>query len=187
MRNLQEWLYGFALALILTTQPLHAQKPIKDSKELTELRAKAESGDAFAQYNLGICYANGEGVPKDVVEAVKWYRKAAEQNHAGAQSNLGLCYFFGEGVPKDDVEAVKWYRKAAEQNHAFAQWYLGVCYAKGEGVPKDYVQGYMWFLLAGAQGNENAKKNIEIIENRMTREQIAEGQKLAREFKPRKP
>ena len=53
MRNLQEWLYRFALALILTTQPLHAQKPIEDSKELTELRAKAESGDAGAQMILG--------------------------------------------------------------------------------------------------------------------------------------
>ena len=45
----------------------------------------------------------------------------------------------------------------------------------------------MWFLLAGAQGNENAKKNIEIMEREMTREQIAEGRKLAREFEPRKP
>ncbi len=53
MRNLQEWLYRFALALIPTTQPLHAQKPIEDSKELTELRAKAESGDAGAQMILG--------------------------------------------------------------------------------------------------------------------------------------
>ena len=53
MRNLQEWLYGFALALILITQPLNAQKPIEDSKELTELRAKAESCDAGAQMILG--------------------------------------------------------------------------------------------------------------------------------------
>ncbi|KAB2653537.1 MAG: sel1 repeat family protein, partial [Verrucomicrobia bacterium] len=118
MRNLQEWLYGFALALILTTQPLHAQKLIKDSKELTELRAKAESGDAVAQFNLGSSYANGEGVVKDDVEAVKWYRKAAEQNDADAQFNLGNSYANGKGVTKDDVEAVKWYRKAAEQNLA---------------------------------------------------------------------
>ncbi|MCX6883110.1 MAG: hypothetical protein NTV12_11495 [Verrucomicrobia bacterium] len=82
---------------------------------------------------------------------------------------------------------MKWYRKAAEQNDAGAQVNLGVRYANGEGVTKDYVEGYMWFLLAGAQGGEDAKKNIEIMERKMTREQIAEGQKLAREFKPRKP
>ena len=95
MRNLQEWLYGFALALILITQPLQAQKPIEDSKELRELRAKAESGDARAQFNLGSSYANGEGVVKDDVEAVKWYRKAAEQNNASAQFNLGVRYDTG--------------------------------------------------------------------------------------------
>ena len=59
---------------------------------------------------------NGQGVAKDEVEAVKWYRKAAEQNDADAQNNLGVCYANGQGVAKDEVEAVKWYRKAAEQN-----------------------------------------------------------------------
>ena len=80
---------------------------------------------------------NGQGVAKDEVEAVKWYRKAAEQNDAEAQNNLGLCYANGQGVAKDEVEAVKWYRKAAEQNYAEAQYNLGLCYAqwprRGEG------------------------------------------------------
>ena len=97
------WISCVALALILTTQPLQAQKPIEDSKELTELRAKAESGDADAQNNLGVCYYNATGVTKDYVEAVKWCRKAAEQNHAVAQVNLGVCYANGNGVVKDDV------------------------------------------------------------------------------------
>ena len=43
-------------------------------------RKAAEQNDAKAQYNLGVCYDNGQGVAKDEVEAVKWYRKAAEQN-----------------------------------------------------------------------------------------------------------
>ena len=55
-------------------------------------RKAAEQNDAMAQYNLGCCYANGQGVAKDEVEAVKWYRKAAEQNNAMAQYNLGICY-----------------------------------------------------------------------------------------------
>ena len=84
------------------------------------------------------------------------------------------------------MEAVKWYRKAAEQNHAEAQYNLGVCYANGEGVAKDYVEAYKWWLLAAGQGDEDAKKIMTILENKMTREQIAEGQKLARNFKPRK-
>jgi S1-C subfamily serine protease len=82
-------------------------------------------------------------------------------------------------------EAVKWYRKAAEQNYAPAQSGLGYCYALGQGVTKDYVESYKWMLLAAGQGDKNAKKTATILENSISREQIAEGQKLARNFKPR--
>jgi S1-C subfamily serine protease len=83
------------------------------------------------------------------------------------------------------VEAVKWYRKAAEQNYAPAQFMLGLCYAQGRGVAKDYVESYKWTLLAASQGDKDAKETMTILENNMSREQIAEGQKVARNFKPR--
>ena len=88
-------------------------------------------------------------------------------------------------MAKDEAEAVKWYRKAADQNHAKAQYNLGFCYHNGRGVAKDYVEGYMWFLLAAGQGDESAKEGITTLEGLMTQEQIAEGKKLARNFKPR--
>jgi S1-C subfamily serine protease len=66
-----------------------------------------------------------------------------------------------------------------------AQGALGFCYATGQGVVKDYVEAYKWWLLAGAQGDEKAKECMTILESRMSREQIAEGQRLARNFKPR--
>ena len=89
-------------------------------------------------------------------------------------------------MTKDDAEAVKWFRKGAEQNYARAQAALGVRYAKGEGVAKNKVEAYKWWLLAAGQGNDDAKHNMTIVENKMSREQIAEGQRLARDFKPRK-
>jgi len=92
---------------------------------------RAQQGDAEAQSNLGVVYHNGEGVPQDDVEAVKWFRKAAEQGLADAQFNLGLMYYSGKGVPKDDTEAAKWWRKAAEQGHATAQFNLGQSYDRG--------------------------------------------------------
>jgi uncharacterized protein len=116
---------------------------------------------------------------------VKWYRKAAEQNYAEAQCNLGFCYAKGEGVAKDYVEAVKWFRKAAEQNYAKAQFNLVICYENGVGVAKDFVEAYKWQLLAARQGDEDAKKNMTKLENKMTPDQIAEGQKLANNFRPR--
>ena len=86
---------------------------------------------------------------------------------------------------KDQVEAVKWFRKAAEQNDAAAQYNLGICYYNGDGVAKDPVEAYQWLLLAARQGDEDAKKNITELDSKLTPEQIAEGQRRAREFKPR--
>ncbi len=80
---------------------------------------------------------------------------------------------------------MKWYRKAAEQNDAMAQLLLGECYYLGMGVAKNYAEAYTWLLLAAGQGIELAKEYTTELENKMTREQIAEGQQLARNFKPR--
>ena len=121
---------------------------------------KAAAGDATAQNHLGLCYENGNGVDRDLTEAVKWYRKAAEQGNASAQSNLGWCYESGYGVARDQREAVKWFRKAADQGNANAQLYLGVCYKNGEGVPKDLSEAVKWFRKAAEQGYAYAQNNL---------------------------
>jgi TPR repeat protein len=72
-----------------------------------------------------------------------------------------------------------------EQNYAAAQFNLGFCYAHGPGVAEDSVEAYKWLLLAARQGNEGAKKIVTLLENNLRPEQIAQGQKKAREFKPR--
>ena len=77
----------------------------------------AQQGHAKAQFKLGWMYDNGEGMPEDDREAVKWYRRAAEQGNATAQSNLGLMYEIGEGVPEDYVHAYAWMNLAAAQGH----------------------------------------------------------------------
>jgi TPR repeat protein len=149
-------------------------------------RKAAEQGDVLAQYFLGQSYNLGDGVAIDKAEAVKWWRKSAEKGYADSQYSLGVCYYQGKGLTNDIVEAVKWFRRAAEQSgmNTEAQYNLGCLYSKGEGVLIDYVEAYKWFNLASANGNIDAKKGLSIVEQLMTPEQIAEGQKLAREFKP---
>ena len=120
----------------------------------------------------------------DYVQASKWYRLAADQGYAYAQSNLGFMYHNGQGVPQDYVQASKWYRLAADQGNAYAQGGLGVMYAKGEGVPQDYVLAHMWLNLAAAQGQAEAVKNRDLAASKMTRDQLAEAQRLARDWKP---
>ena len=75
----------------------------------------AEQGFATAQFRLGQMYADGKGVPKDVVEAARWLRLAAEQGNADAQFKLGLMYALGKGVPKDYVQAYVWMNIGAAQ------------------------------------------------------------------------
>jgi hypothetical protein len=136
-----------------------------------------------------MCYAKGDGVGQNAVQAVEWYRKAAAQGLPDAVGELGNCYLEGNGVPTDIPEGVKWTRKAAEQGFAPAQNTLGLCYSKGRGVAKDYVEAYKWFNLAAAKGGEladDAKVNLAMAERSLTPEQIAEAQRLAREFKPAK-
>ncbi len=153
------------------------------------LHKAAEQGLAEGQFDLGMCFANGDGVSRDVVEAAVWFRKAADQGLADAQAELGNCYLEGTGVPKDIPEGVRWTRMAAEQGFAPAQDRLGMCYSKGTGVAKDYVQAYKWLNLAVAKGDaraDDARLYLAAVERNLTPEQIAEGQRLAREFQPTK-
>ncbi|MET4492098.1 tetratricopeptide repeat protein [Bradyrhizobium sp. LA7.1] len=148
------------------------------------LRKAAEQGYAFAQSNLGTLYRDGRGVPENDAEAVVWFRKAADQGDPVAQFLLGGQYATGQGVAWDYAEALLWFQKAAEQGHPAARFYLGVMYAKGDGVPQDYVRAHMWFSLSAAQGNQEAVKTLEMAERKMTAAQIAEAQRLARDWKP---
>ena len=157
--------------------------PAFAGQDLDALQAKAEQGDANAQYNLGVMHAKGVGTLHEVAEAVKWYRKAAEQGDAQAQYTLGVEYDKGQGVPRDYAEAVKWYRKAAEQGDARAQFNLGAMYDQGEGVPRDYVTAYMWISLAAAQGNEVAQNNLDMIASDLTAGQRADAQRMARDWR----
>ncbi len=121
----------------------------------------------------------------DYATAFKEFRPLAEQGDADAQFVLGTMYLRGRGVPQDYNEAVRWYRLAAAQGFTMAQYNLGVSYAKGRGVLEDYVQAYMWFSLAAAQGQELARTARGILAKKVTPAQLAEAQRLAREWKPK--
>lgn len=147
-------------------------------------RPLAEAGNADAQYALGIMYINGKGVAEDDAEAIEWFRLAAEQGFADAQFNLGIAYLSGRGVSRDDEEAVRWFRPAAEQNQVAAQFNLGRAFSMGQGIEKDTVQAHMWLTLATARGNANARIVLDAVAREMAPKQIAEAERLAREWKP---
>ena len=127
----------------------------------------------------------------DYVVALRGFRIYAKQGDASAQRKLGFMYSNGQGVPQDYAEAMKWYRLAAKQGNAPAQYNLGVMYDNGQGVPQDYVQAHKWFNLAASRSQKGSERDSYIwardaVGSRLTPEAIAEAQRLAREWRPRK-
>ena len=110
-------------------------------------RDAAERGYAEAQFYLGYCYENGEGVARDYEKAAKWYRDAADQGQDDAQVALGNCYKKGRGVRGDYAEAARWFRRAAERGNAVGQNNLGNCYKNGEGVKRSDKKAAEWFIF----------------------------------------
>lgn len=109
----------------------------------------------------------------------------AAKGESWAQSSLGAMYNTGLGVVQDYAESAKWYRLAAAQRYAIVQRNLGEIYAGGHGVPKDYVLAHMWFNLGAVSGDADSVKNRDIIAQRMTPQQLADAQMLARECQAR--
>ena len=115
-------------------------------------------------------------------EREKTIQELAEAGDVDAQNNLGEMYETG----RDFAKAIEWYRKSAEQGDADGQAEMGLMYALGAGVPQDNVKAYMFYNLVAAKGFENIKARRNEIEEKMTQEQIAEGEKLTREWLARK-
>lgn len=121
------------------------------------IKIAAAHGYANAQHELGVMYQKGEGVEKNYVKAVAWYRKAAEQGHTTAQCALAFMYQDGRGVQQDYLQAACWRKKAAELGDQWAQFMLGNMYLNGRGVPKDESKAIEYYKMSAAQGNKHAK------------------------------
>jgi TPR repeat protein len=141
---------------------------------LLALAVPANAGpfeDGLAAYQRG-----------DYATSLRLWRPLAEQGDARAQNNFGLIFDRGQGVPQDYREAMRWYRKAAEQGFAGAQFNLGIMYANGQGVQRDFVVAHMWFILAAASGDGEAQMRLPAQKSKMTPDQIAKSQRMAREW-----
>jgi TPR repeat protein len=135
-------------------------------QSLPELTQLAERGNAAAQFDLGVMYAQGDGVAQDFGSAIDWYRRSASQGYAMAQTNLGMMYAKGLGVPSDYTQAADWYRRAAIQGQALAQVDLGGMYERGLGVPHDPAQAVEWFRKAAVAGNPQGESDLGVMYDR---------------------
>jgi TPR repeat protein len=156
------------------------------------LQPLGESGDALAQYSLGILYlTGGKDLPQDGAKALAWFGKAADQGQAGAMRQLAIVYEKGAaGIAPDRTTSLRWWDKAANRGDALAQMSLGLKYAAGDGVPKDLVKAYTWLTLAGRgtffddedARKEQTKKGRAMLVAQMSPTEVSSAEKQALQF-----
>jgi clan AA aspartic protease (TIGR02281 family) len=146
---------GALWSFFSTASSTHAQQPVPrdHAAELARLRPLADSGNAEAQFKLGVMYCRGFGVPRDPAECNRLYRLAADHGNADAQYTLGLQYLSGNGSPRDPGQANRWFRKAADSGQSSALYLLAVNYSTGNGIARDDAEAVRLLKRAAAQDN----------------------------------
>jgi len=145
-----------------------------------QVSTRAVSGDADAELQMGLRYAEGDGVIKNNKEAALWFEKAARHDKAEAQYRYGLALLQGRGVVQDYKAAFHWIEQPARRGHSQAQYSLGELYRYGTGTERDLARAYLWFNLAAAQGVDLATKARDSLVWQLKPEQIAAMQEEAR-------
>lgn len=158
------------------------QKNYQIAKEWLEKSAMQDYPGALGF--LGVMYQNGLGVEKNYAKAMDFLNRAASKGNIDAMASLGQMYSDGEGVERNYSKAVEYLKPAANAGNWGAQYTLGAMYADGRGVPQDYVEAHKWFNILAAVGFEQVVEVRNRLAKKMTLNQIAEAQQLAREWKP---
>lgn len=123
-----------------------------------EWKASADAGQAEAQFDLGLLYAQGLGVRRDLSVAAEWYRKSADQGNAEAEFALGQMYSRGWGIPRDETDAIRWMEMAnsVDSEGPPTEW----APVAGYGIQKDPKQAAYWYLQAADKGHAEAQFNL---------------------------
>ena len=133
----------------------------KPQDAATLFRQAADLGDTNAMQELGESYANGEGISKDDLEALRWFLRAAGGGNTAAMLSLGGMYLFGsDAVPQSDDEAVRWFQKAADLKNPAGLYDLAGLYEKGQGVPRSIEKARQLYQESAALGNAEAQRRL---------------------------
>ena len=126
--------------------------------DIGALKAKAESGDPSAQFELGLRFSQGRGVEQNFKQALSWFRPAAESGHVSAQVALGGFYAEGRGVEYDWKQAMYWSSKAADAGEPMGMYFVGWLYMVGESGNGDAGQMMTWLKKAALAGQLEAQR-----------------------------
>jgi localization factor PodJL len=150
-------------AATLPQQPQAPAKAASADKLPAGLRVAATKGDAAAEFEIAVRFAEGRGVPQDFAAAAEWFERAAKQGLVPAQFRLGGLYEKGLGVKKNVESARRLYVPAAEAGNAKAMHNLAVLFAEGFDGKPDYQSAAKWFRKAADHGVGDSQYNLGIL------------------------
>ncbi len=153
---------------------------------------RAEEGDSWAQFNMGILYEKGLGVSRDDLKAFDYFQKAAGSDqilthkedkkigYRDAYFRLGLFYFQGRGVEKDYYEAYRAWSAAGWRGHPVALFNLGIFFEKGY-IPqvKSLSEAWKYYHLAAEQGHSDGAENRDRVAEQMSEEEVEHARRWA--------
>jgi uncharacterized protein len=180
----------YACAITNTHLDSHTKSEINNVKKSN---VDFQEGDSESQFQLGVKYYLGQGVSRDLNEAVKWFELSANQGHTQAQFHLGWMHHASAIINlkkggnrklaiRDYRDAAKWFNLAAKQGNASAQFNLGMIYKEEEGFNHDFIQAYMWFDISRANGYKKGLEYLKAIEEQMTSNQVSKARELSRKW-----
>lgn len=173
-----------------------ARQEHNDKVKFMDTDAKARAGDPSATYELGNLYEQGIGTSRDLGQAIDCWGAAAIRGHGRALIKLGDLFSTGDrGLPRNLMRAAEMYRRAAKQGDLVGLQRMGECYLNGLGVVQDDVEAYAYFELVSIRtGNRSSGSAsflkrmvgqgspIEVLQGRMTKDQMTEGSRRAKEL-----
>ncbi|MBW8743230.1 MAG: sel1 repeat family protein [Sphingomonas sp.] len=148
-------------ALLLAAAGAAMVAPARAASDLNALQARAQAGDAEAQFQMGEAYRAGKGVAADQEAAIMWYRRATAQGHIRASEELGFALF----AHGDRREAMPYIEKAAARGEARAFYLLGTAHFNGDYASRDWPLAYAQTERAAAAGLPAAQKNLEVMDH----------------------
>lgn len=166
--------------LWITTRETTPSGQFTENFDYGQIKDRAMKGDAEAELQMGLQYAEGNGVIKNDKEATRWFEKAALHGQVEAQYRYGLAQLKGYGVVQDYKEAFPWIEQSARRGHPQAQFSLGEIYRNGIGIEIDNARAYLWFNLAAAQGIDEAAIIRDRLAGQLQPRQIAAIQEESR-------
>jgi len=135
---------------------LMSLKPKNPDNQAFIYRSAIDWGDHMAEFQLGICYLLGDGVPKDPAHGYQLITKAAESGIPIAQCRLGLAYQSGDQIEVNHSEAIRWLIKSADQGVGEAYNALGNALWQGEGVEVNPANALAKYFMAASKGVPSA-------------------------------